>query len=431
MELRGWGNFPRCQGELVEPSSTAELGALMGRGQRFTCRGLGRSYGDSALGEHVIGSGNLNLLQHFDGETGLLRCQAGVSLQELIEVFLPRGWFLPVTPGTSRVTVGGAIASDVHGKNHHLHGCFSACVESLRLLLADGSLVNCSRHEHVELFQATCGGMGLTGVIVDATLSLRAVQSAWIEQRTLKATNLAEALQLFEVHAQATYSVAWIDCLASGKDLGRSILMLGEHAADRNLHLPSRRILSIPCHAPAQLLNPLSVRAFNALYYGRATPGMRLVDSRGFFYPLDNLQNWNRLYGRNGFVQYQFVLPKSAGLAGMQAILQRIAASGQGSFLAVLKVMGAHNGCPLSFPVEGYSLALDFRLSDQVLKLLAELDAMVLEYGGRHYLAKDARMSERVFKQSYPQWLDFQQVRERYGSLGTFSSKQSRRLGLD
>lgn len=433
MQLKGWGGFPQCETKLLQPSSFRELSALTTAGGSLIARGLGRSYGDSALASRVASMTGLDLLQSFNPSSGVLCCQAGVSLRTLLEVFVPRGWFIPVTPGTSNVTVGGALASDVHGKNHHLQGCFSNYVDSFRLLIADGSLLTCSRTQHADLFQATCGGMGLTGIIVDAVLRLRPVSSAIIEQKTLKAANLGEALQLFEQHHQATYSVAWIDCLASGDELGRSVLMLGEHAEDESLEIPRRRALSVPFHTPAAFLNRHSVRAFNALYYLKAPEGgeVRKVDCRSFFYPLDNVENWNRLYGRNGFLQYQFVLPREAGLRGMKAILQRIAASGQGSFLAVLKAMGASNQNPLSFPIDGYSLALDFKLSRTVLALLDELDAMVLEYGGRHYLAKDARMSAELFKRSYPQWMSFQEVRERYGAMRIFSSQQSRRLGLD
>jgi len=415
-------------------TNTSMSASLKSRGEGgVIARGMGRSYGDSALAPTVLGTAYLNLLSDFDADRGTVRCGAGVTLAELLSVFVPRGWFLPVTPGTKYVSVGGAIASDVHGKNHHLDGCFSEFVDSFQLLLASGDIVTCSRNEHADLFRATCGGMGLTGVILEATLRLKPIRSALIEQTTYKAVNLADALQLFGVHHGAPYSVAWIDCLASGDAMGRSLIMLGEHSESGTLAPQAKRQMSVPVDMPAQLLNRYSIKAFNALYYNRVRDreSRQTIHYEPFFYPLDGLHQWNRLYGKQGFTQYQFVLPKEAGYAGMAAILHRIAASGRGSFLAVLKVFGKRNNNPLSFPIEGYTLALDFKLESGLFELLEELDAMVLDHGGRIYLTKDARMSERTFKRSYPRWEEFETVRARYGALGVFASRQSQRLGME
>lgn len=321
----------------------------------------------------------------------------------------------------------------MHGKNHHLHGCFSEYVVNFELMLADGSSITCSRDHYPDLFHATCGGMGLTGLITAATLQLRPIQSAFIKQTTLKAHHLQEALELFATHATTTYSVAWIDCLATGKALGRSLLMLGEHATEGGLHSRQKANLSIPFDLPHQLLNTHSVRAFNTLYYQRVRQpeSRQRVHYEPFFYPLDGIHHWNRLYGKNGFLQYQFVLPKAAGLEGLRALLQRIAVSGRGSFLAVLKAFGVENANLLSFPLEGYTVALDFKRTPDLFGLLDELDAMLLELGGRLYLSKDARMSQAIFRHGYPRWEQFQQVREQYGAIGRFASLQSRRLGLD
>lgn len=433
MLTHGWGRYPRHAAQWVQPQSVRDAVQQLGEHGPLLGRGMGRSYGDSALADKLISTRQLNRLLSFDEQSGLLACAAGISLGELLDVFVPRGWFLPVTPGTKFVSIGGAIASDVHGKNHHVHGCFSECVDSIELLLADGSQVTCSRSERPELFHASCGGMGLTGLIVAATLRLLPIESAYIKQTTYKAANLEAVLQLFEAHAAATYSVAWIDCLASGAALGRSLLMLGEHARDGQLVLPDKPRLSVPLDMPAFLLNRFSVQAFNELYYQRIRQheSKQRVSYESFFYPLDGIGQWNRLYGKQGFVQYQFVIPKAAGLEGMRAILERISASHRGSFLAVLKTFGAANDNLLSFPMDGYTLALDFNLEAGLLALLDELDSMVLAYGGRLYLAKDARMSEATFKQSQPNWQQFQEVRAQYGALGKFASLQSRRLGLD
>jgi FAD/FMN-containing dehydrogenase len=433
MELSGWGRYPRVETELHVPISRTPACDLVATSPSLLPRGMGRSYGDAALGDVLLSTRQLNRLRAFDEQAGVLRCDAGVTLAEIIEVLLPRGWFLPVTPGTRFVSVGGAIASDVHGKNHHLDGCFSEFVDSFSLACGDGVVRQCSRTEHPELFFATCGGMGLTGVILDATLRLRRVTSAYIEQVTYKAQHLQQALELFEEHQRSTYSVAWIDCVASGKALGRSLLMVGEHARDQDRHLCRKLPLSVPFDAPAALLNHYSIQAFNSLYFHRIRRprSEQRVDYRTFFYPLDGIDQWNRLYGRQGFIQYQFVVPREAGLEGLSTILQRIAASGRGSFLAVLKAFGAANESPLSFPLEGYTLALDFKMQDDLLPLLDELDRMVLDHGGRLYLAKDARMSAATFRQSYPRWEAFQALRERYGARGKFISLQAQRLGLE
>lgn len=433
MQLTGWGRYPRVDCELHLPTSPTPACELISGTPSVLARGMGRSYGDAALGDVLLGTRQLDRLRAFDEQDGTLRCDAGVTLAEIVEVFLPRGWFLAVTPGTRFISVGGAIASDVHGKNHHLDGCFSEFVESFSLACGDGQVRHCSRTEHPELFMATCGGMGLTGVILDATLRLRRVTSAYIEQVTYKAQNLQQALELFEEHHRSTYSVAWIDCLASGKALGRSLLMLGEHARDQDRYLRQRLPLSVPVEAPSALLNHHSIQAFNSLYFHRARRrrSEQRVDYRTFFYPLDGIAQWNRLYGRQGFVQYQFVVPREAGIEGLSSILQRIAASGRGSFLAVLKAFGARNHAPLSFPLEGYTLALDFKMQSGLLPLLEELDRMVLDHGGRLYLAKDARMSAATFRQSYPRWEEFQALRERYGARGKFVSLQAQRLGLE
>lgn len=428
MMLHGWGRYPLVEAQVVAPASQSELAAALGA--PAIARGLGRSYGDSALAPRVISTLRRDMLLGFDAEAGVLHCEAGVSLDTILQVMVPRGWFLPVTPGTRFVTVGGAIASDVHGKNHHCDGCFSAHVLDIEMMLADGSVVTCSAQQHADLFQATCGGMGLTGIVLRARLRLRRIASSEIGQHTLRAPSLQAALELFARHGGATYSVAWIDCISRGKAMGRSLLMLGEHAPDGGLGMARTGRLAVPLDMPAGLLNRRTIGAFDALYYHWPRGARQRVHYEKFFYPLDGIAQWNRLYGKNGFVQYQFVLPDEAGTAGLAAILQQIAASGRGSFLAVLKRLGRHNGNPLSFPLAGYTLALDFKVEAGLFEMLERLDSMVLDYGGRLYLAKDSRMSAATFRRSYPQCEAFQQVRERYGALGRFASAQSQRLGL-
>ena len=432
MELSGWGRYPRVQADVVFPQSLPDFYEAVKREHPLIARGLGRSYGDSSLADHVLETRFYSRFQSFDEASGQLTCNAGVSLAEILEVFVPKGWFLPVTPGTRFVTVGGAIASDVHGKNHHVDGTFGQHVTEIKMVLGKGEELTVSPTEHADLFYATCGGMGLTGIITSATIRLKPIKSSQIRESTIKAPDLEAVLNAFEENQGATYSVAWIDCLAKGKSLGRSLLMLGEHADVGDLLVPEAKTLSIPFDMPTALLNHGTIQAFNTHYYNRIRQqkSTRSIGYEPFFYPLDKIAHWNRLYGKPGFTQYQFVLPKEAGLLGMQSILERIAASGRGSFLAVLKAFGEANQNLLSFPMEGYTLALDFKVDPAVFELLNQLDKLVLDFGGRLYLTKDARMTEATFKASYPNWQEFEAVRGRYHALGKFASRQSQRLGL-
>jgi FAD/FMN-containing dehydrogenase len=393
---------------------------------------MGRSYGDSANSLSVIQSDRLDHFLEFNELTGVLTCEAGVSIREILQLTVPKGWFVPVTPGSSFVTIGGAIASDVHGKNHHLSGTFSEHLLSFDLLLGTGEIVTVEKDTYPDLFRATCGGMGLTGMILSASIQLKPITSSQIHQTTIKASCLEAVCEQFDANHASTYSVAWIDCLASGKRLGRSLLMIGEHSHDGVLELKKQKSLSMPIDMPSSILNHYSIKAFNSLYYHRifSKTKTELVSFEPYFYPLDAIGNWNRLYGKAGFVQYQFVLPKAVGVKGLRQLLEVIVKSGKGSFLAVLKAFGRANENFLSFPIEGYTLALDFKMSEEMVQLIKLLDSMVVEMGGRIYLTKDALMSEASFKKTYPQWEQFEEVRSNYGAIGKFASSQSKRLGL-
>jgi len=434
MKMHGWGRYPVIDAEVYAPGSLDDLKTMCATtAAGMTPRGLGRSYGDSSLGEQMLSSRRLNHFLAFDAATGVLHCEAGVSLSDILQVFVPKGWFLPVTPGTQFVTVGGAIASDVHGKNHHVAGCFCDHVAHLDILLDADRIIRCSPQEHPDLFHATCGGMGLTGMIMSAAIRLKPIKSAFIDQTTFKARNLEESLDLFNIHASAPYSVAWIDCITGGPSLGRSLLMTGDHTTEGPLTLNTKARIGLPLDMPSILLNRYSIQAFNTLYYNRITKDavQSHVHYEPFFYPLDSINDWNRMYGKNGFTQYQFAVPKDAGRNAMAAILKTIVDAGKGSFLAVLKAFGKQNNNLLSFPIEGYTLALDFKIEPELFPLLDRLDSMVLDYGGRIYLTKDARMSPATFRCGYGEWEAFQAVRNTYGTAGMFRSHQSLRLGLD
>jgi FAD/FMN-containing dehydrogenase len=377
--------------------------------------GNGRSYGDVCLnpGGLVLDCRGLRRLMAFDEETGTLRCEAGVLLSEVLDFSVPRGWFLPVTPGTRFVTVGGAIANDVHGKNHHNAGTFGCHVSQLELLRTDGSRLLCSRALNPEWFGGTIGGLGLTGVITWAEFRLKPIKSPFIEQETLRFGNLRgfhgiarESDEAFE------YTVAWIDCTARGAALGRGVFLRGNHAQGPGSGRRSAGVgpprLRIPFTPPFSMVNSLSVRLFNALYYRRAPSKKKekRVHFGPFFYPLDSLGDWNRVYGGTGFLQYQCVIPLAVAEPAIAEILERVALAGEGSFLAVLKRFGdLPSPGLLSFPREGFTLALDFpNRGSRTLELLDRLDEVTVKAGGAVNPSKDARMSPETFRASFPHW---------------------------
>lgn len=436
MKQSGWGRYPRIEGRLSAPRDQAALEALLAEGP-LIARGMGRAYGDSACGAHAVEMRHFNRMIAFDADTGQLVAEAGVTLGEIIEAFLPQGWFPAVTPGTKFVSLGGAIAADVHGKNHHSEGSFGTFVDWIEVMGPDGRVSRCQPGD--DLFGWTLGGMGLSGVILRAAIRLRRVETGWIRQTMIPAPNLDAALDAFATSQSATYSVAWIDCVAKGASMGRSLVMLGEHAGLADLRgrsasqpLPPRhRGPSVPFDLPGFVLNPWTVRGFNALYYwlGARKAGGGLVDWDAYFYPLDAVGDWNRIYGRKGFLQFQCVVPLESHAEGLRTILGAISDSGAASFLAVLKRFGAQDS-RLSFPMEGYTLALDFPINRRSLALMPQLDRITADHGGRFYLAKDSRMSAETLRQTDPRWQDFARMRRETGLSARFASAQSERLGL-
>lgn len=437
----GWG---RTAPTLARPVSTcvhdvaATVAAAGPRG--IIARGLGRSYGDPAqnAGGDVLTP--LPSSIDLDEATGLARVSAGTSLHDLIRAALPRGWFVPVTPGTRYVTVGGAIATDVHGKNHHRDGGFGSHVRELRLVTADGGEWTVSPQQDGELFWATVGGMGLTGVITEATVAMTPVESPLLRVHTRRVDDLATLMALMqEADRDATYSVAWIDTLARGRHLGRSVLTTGEHASADEARarggtgagVPGDPLRVVPPVVPSGLVSRTSIRAFNELWFRKA-PRDRRDELQGvgqFFHPLDGIADWNRLYGPAGFVQYQLVVPDRAAEV-LPVVLERIAERGHPSFLSVLKRLGDEGPGLLSFPLRGWTLAMDLPAARDLEPLLRELDALVLGAGGRHYLAKDARMSPETLAAGYPRLAEFRRIRDRVDPNRVFCSDLARRLDL-
>ncbi len=443
-QLSGWGGFPTRLCTLDEPRSLEALRDAVRSPDYRDCiaRGLGRSYGDSSLSASgvVLLQTRLNRFLSFDEETGILECEAGVSLAEIIQHLLPRGWSLPTTPGTKNVTVGGAIAADVHGKNHHVDGSFGRYVEDLTLVLASGELITVSANENPELFWATIGGMGLTGVIVRARIRLRRVESAYLDLTVRRTKDLDESLELFaETDERYRHSVAWVDCLALGRSLGRAVVLLANDAARDQLpaaqrrtplRVRRRRSWSVPFAPPSVILNPWAVRTFNALYYARHRNSHSLIDYERFFYPLDGVRNWNRFYGRRGFIQYQALFPREGSRRGLIELLERIARARKAVFLAVLKSSGPSNPGQLSYLYPGHTIALDLPMTRDLLKLTAELDEVVLRHEGRLYLAKDATTSREAFAVMYPELDSFLEIKNRVDPNQRFVSAQARRLGI-
>ena len=445
--LQGWGRLETVRARVARPASVAEAADIVRqRGEAaVTPRGLGRSYGDASYDDRgvVIDSRGLDRYVAFNDETGLLRCEAGVSFADIVQTIVPRGWFLATTPGTQFVTVGGAIAADVHGKNHHRVGSFGAHVKEFTLLLASGDAIRCSRDENAELFFATLGGMGLTGFVVDATIQLRRIDTAYVVVDYRRSNCLEDSLEAFEQgDAAYEHSVAWVDCLATGPTLGRGVVMRANHATRADLPanysgapltLPPRRPWSVLYTPPMSPLRPWSIRLFNNAFYAAHPDRRAVVDIGRFFYPLDSVQGWNRLYGPRGFIQYQAFFPRATSMQGLRELLSRVSGSGVASFLAVMKSCGPADGGLLSYLEPGHTLALDipWHGSDaRMRELCTAFDDVLLRHGGRIYLAKDAVTTAETFCKMYPRLADFQRVRRQADPDGRFSSALGRRLGI-
>jgi len=440
MKLSGWGRYPQISAKVSAPRNLEALRKQVIKGNTIA-RGNGRAYGDCSVSvQNTIEMKHFDHMLAFDCTSGQLVAEAGVILADIIDTFLPRGWFPYVTPGTKYVTIGGLIAADVHGKNHHKEGSFSNYVEWVDVITSDGQIKRCSRTENTDLFAWTMGGMGLTGIILRAAFKLRPVSSAWIKQHILVATNIGHAIELFEQSQSSTYSVAWIDCFQKGNSMGRALIVLGEHAEASELPpqankqpllINRKRKLKIPFDFPSWALNPTSIRTFNALYYkkGKNKTKPYLVDWNNYFYPLDAVLGWNKIYGRRGFAQFQCVLPLKNSDEGLRKLPSAIESARCGSFLAVLKRFGKQDS-KFSFPMEGYTLALDFPINQKTLSLMNHLDDITVQFEGRVYLAKDSRMSRDVFEKLESRAVEYIAFRRKQAAHNFFESEQSKRLGL-
>lgn len=442
-DIEGWGRYPVVEALVARPERLSEIHAALDdrEDDAILAHGLGRSYGDVATlkGGRVILTSRLNRMLAFDEATGWLRCEAGVSIKEIIDTFVPRGFFPPVVPGTQFVTVGGALANNIHGKNHHVDGCWGDHVRRVELLLASGDVVICDRKNKPELFWATVGGIGLTGLILSMEVQLIPIENRYIEMESIRVNNLDEFFEVSAESAGFTHTVSWIDCVKTGKNMGRGIFMRGRHAQadvkapvgtlDRMSSFVQGLADGRPLHSN-HLLNRATITLFNEAFF-RKTPAGRssaVTDYIPFFFPLDAVDHWNYVYGSRGFLQYQMVVPSRDAV---REILKIISESGMASFLAVIKEFGDIDHGGLSFPTKGITLALDFpNFGMPLLEMLERLDAITVSVGGRVYLGKDARLSKASFRQMYGEWDKWKEVRDKWDPEHVFQSDLGRRLGL-
>ena len=430
VKIETWGRLQQVEHTLLALSDVSRVQARISAAIPGLPFGCGRSYGDVCLnpGGRLWGMSGLDRFISFNSATGVLHCEAGMTLRDIQRMTVPRGWILPVTPGTQIVTVGGAIANDIHGKNHHLRGTFGHHLRRIVLIRTDGERIECGPDEASDWFSATVGGMGLTGVIVEAEIQLQKVGGPWLLSETIPHDTLDEFFSLSnESLAEWEYSVSWIDCLSRK---GRGIFQRANPLPALRQSSPIGRNMGMPFVPPVSLVNRWTLRPFNEVYYRsqRRRMGPNVVHYEPFFYPLDNVQHWNRMYGPRGFYQYQCVLPKNAGAPAVEAMLIEIARSGQGSFLAVLKTFGDRPPAGLlSFPREGTTLALDFPNHGEItLGLFRRLDAIVRAAAGRIYPAKDARMSREMFEAGFENIGDFLPYRD----MGIRSAMSQRLMGF-
>ena len=445
--LSGWGRFPKIPVSSLSPQQRDEvfggLEDVKRQGDSVLGVGLGRSYGDSGLpvtGSRALKMTSLTNVIAFDSESGWIECEAGVSIYQLIQHFLPLGFFPPVVPGTQFVTLGGALCNDIHGKNHHQDGTFADHVRDVEVLTANGEVIVCDAEQNSEFFWATVGGLGLTGMILSLKLKLTRVGGPGIEMESIRVRDLDH---FFEVSAESgsfTHTVSWIDCVAQGAQLGRGIFMRGRHSHDQpkprllgRVAASISPLLKVPFSMPNWLLNPLTIRTFNELYFRKHPQGLlsQTTHYEPFFFPLDFVRDWNRIYGGRGFLQYQLVVPNEPDHRAIRTILEEISKTGMGSFLAVIKEFGHLQHGGLSFPRPGVTLALDFPHYGQPLfELFNRLDRIVMDVGGRVYLGKDARLPKEHFQEMYPEWQEWLEVKEKWDPQGLFRSTMSERLGL-
>ncbi len=440
-KFSGWGNYPVSQGAMLESEGFYKIQQHVSTAEQLTARGNGKSYGDSALGTCLLSSLRLNKILNFDKNDGCITCESGVLLSQILERIVNEGYFLPVVPGTQWITIGGAIASDVHGKNHIAQGSFSKHVTEIKLLLACGNTIVCSKTIEPDLFWATVGGMGLTGFILEATFLLSKIQTAYLQTENIFCQNLSQIFRVLEEKNTYEYKVTWLDTLNPKNNSYRGIVSFARHllqdelseALKQNPFLQKhQKKYSVPFFLPSWFLNWRLIKFFNLIKWDLQlrVKNKVTVSYPDFFFPLDSILHWNRIYGRNGFLQYQFVLPNPFAEEGTQKVLDELFTSNDKCLLAVIKQFGeCDEHSLLSFPLKGFTVSLDFKRTVSLFALLNKLDEIVLKYGGRIYLAKDARMSLTTMEKGYAKLKEFQNVVKKFNPTKKFISAQAERIG--
>lgn len=440
MKLSGWGLFPVVDSKISTPTSIDFLKKEISS-KSSIARGNGRSYGDSAISsQNTIDMKKFNKIISFDNNKGLLVVEAGFLLADLLKIFIPKGWFPYVTPGTKFLTIGGMVASNVHGKNHHIDGSFSNFIEWIDLIDVSGKEVRCSKNKNKELFNWTVGGMGLTGIILRVSFFLRSIESSYLKTNTIICDNLKKTIKTLEDNINHTYSVAWLDSTSKNHYFGRSVVMLGEHATDldvqklnlnNNFPIFNNQKYSIPFNIPFNIFRYSIIKIFNSLYFNflKLKSGPKITNYNKFFYPLDGIKNWNKAYGTKGFFQFQCVFPIENSIAGITDILKILSKNKVGSFLTVVKRL-KDDDTNFSFPMNGYTISLDIPVSDSNHKIMKILDSVVIKYHGRIYLAKDGRILCSDYISIDKRYFSYKKFREANLMNVYFSSEQSKRLKL-
>ena len=431
--LSGWGNNINVNSNIYLPRNNDDITNLYKKGIALNSitRGLGRSYGDSSLDNNIISLKNYEKFIKFDSELGTLECSTNCSLNELLKLIVQKGWFFNVTPGSKFITIGGAIASDVHGKNHHLDGSFCDYVFSFKIITSEGILYNCSKEENLELFHASCGGMGLTGIIISVKIKLLKIKSKIINTEIVKTKNLDETIKSFKKFNENKYLVAWVDALAKNEHIGRSIFFIGNHSNEGDLNFLEKIKFAIPKIFPGFLLNKYTIRFFNRIYYFIHKNNKKVKQNlNNFFYPLDSISNWNNLYGKNGFIQIQILITEKNFEEVICKTLEFFQYKKQFSFLTTLKELGIGNDNYLSFPSKGYTLTLDLKMNKDLKAIYEEFELLLMKYKTKVYLTKDSFMSKKYFEDTYKKLNKFKEIKNKYDPLNVIKSFQSRRLGL-
>ena len=431
--LSGWGNNINVNSKIYLPKNNDDITNLYKKGIALNSitRGLGRSYGDSSLDNSIISLKNYERYIKFDNELGTLECSSNYSLNEILKLIVKKGWFFNVTPGSKFITIGGAIASDVHGKNHHLDGSFCDYIFSFKIITSQGILYNCSKEENLELFQASCGGMGLTGIIVSAKIKLLKIKSKIINTEIIKTKTLEQTIKNFKKFNANKYIVAWIDALAKNEHMGRSIIFIGNHSDEGDLNFFEKIKFSIPKIFPGFLLNKYIIKAFNKFYYFIHKNNKKIKQSlNNFFYPLDSIGSWNNLYGKEGFIQIQILITEKNFEEVICKTLEFFQKKKQFSFLTTLKELGIGNENYLSFPSKGYTLTLDLKMNSNLKTIYEEFELLLAQYKTKVYLTKDSFMSKKYFEDTYKKLNKFKEIKNKYDPLNVIKSFQSRRLGL-